>query len=148
MRFKAPLPWIVMLSAVPVAHTHTHASKFPSSQGRVNNPTPVLSDTCFRALSQSEQRGKTLCGHEINLGPALGKITTLDSSVCHCSSLLQLTQIGRQNRGELKLKGTYSGGLVLETWPKRLSKFWRFLLSHMCYLLGLCVCFSLFIFFG
>lgn len=44
------------------AHTHTHVRKFLSSPERVNNPTPVLSDTCFTALSQSGERGELCAG--------------------------------------------------------------------------------------
>lgn len=65
-----------------LTHSHTHACKFLS---------PVLSDTCCRALSQSEGRGQLCCGM-IKSGPCSGEITSVDSSLCLCSSLLALTQ--------------------------------------------------------
>lgn len=77
--------------------THSYTCRFLSSQGRVNDPTPVLSDTCFTPLSQSEQREENLCRHWNNSGPRSEGITTLDSSECHCSSpLYRLTDSERQ----------------------------------------------------
>lgn len=61
--------------------------RFLSSQGRVNDPTPVLSDTCFSPLSQSGERGN-LRSHEINLGWGGSNHYTWLISVCVRVSLL------------------------------------------------------------
>lgn len=124
MRFKTLLPWIVLQSVLLDDHAHTHASQFLLSLGRVNDPTPVLSDTCFSPLSQSEKRGN-LCWHEINLGRVRGNHNTTLICVCHCSPLPDsLTHRERHiQTEEVEIKGTYSVWPGLETWPKRLSKF-------------------------
>lgn len=109
MRFKTLLPWIVLQSVLLDDHAHTHASQFLLSLGRVNDPTPVLSDTCFSPLSQSEKRGN-LCWHEINLGRVRGNHNTTLICVCHCSPLPDsLTHRERHiQTEEVEIKGTYS----------------------------------------
>lgn len=57
---KHPLPMIVLQSALLIAHTHTHASQFLSSFGRVNDPTPVLSDTCSELLANQTGEGNSV----------------------------------------------------------------------------------------
>lgn len=47
MRFENMVPWIVLQSVHLSDHTLAHVSQFLSSLRRVNDPTPVLSDTCF-----------------------------------------------------------------------------------------------------
>ena len=104
--------------------------RFLSSQGRVNDPTPVLSDTCFSPLSQSGERGN-LRSHEINLGWGGSNHYTWLISVCACVTSLPCRtdkthwHADRSTQGvkEGEIKGNYSVWPGLETWPKRLSKF-------------------------
>lgn len=102
--------------------TLTHVSQFLSSPGRVNDPTPVLSDTCFSQPIRREREtllawnksGLYLRNHNTWL-------ICLCVSVCQCSPLLYLIHWHTGEEG--LIKGNYSLSPGLETWPKRLSKF-------------------------
>lgn len=91
-------------------------------------------------LSANQSREGNSVLREINLGPVSGgNHNTWLICVCHCSSLLRLidslTQTERSSHNTAKkfeIKGTYSGWLGLETWPKRLSKFYHIFANIFC----------------
>lgn len=101
MRFKTPLPWIVLQRMITL--THMWASFSPAWEElmilHLSYPTPV-------SVSQSGERGK-LCRHEINLGRVWG-IPTLDSSarVCVSALLCQTCQLTDTREKKVKLKET------------------------------------------
>lgn len=87
---------------------HAHVSQFLSSQGRVNDPTPVLSDTCFSQPIRWER--ETLLAWNKS-GPYLRNHNTTHLRVCECVSALS----SAKTDGWLKLK-------LKETIPSHLDE--------------------------
>lgn len=107
-------------------HTHAHVSQFLSSLGRVNNPTPVLSDTCFSQPIRRER--ETLLAWNKS-GPCLRNPNTW--LICVCVSVCQRSPLPNLSTDwhtgeEGEIKGNYPISPGRETWPRRLSKFEEF----------------------
>lgn len=107
MRFKAIFPWIVLQSVHLGDHTHAHVSQFLSSLGRVNDPTPVLSDTCF---SQPIRRERETLQAWNKSGPYLRNHNTwlicVRVWVCVSALLCQICRLTDTREKKVKLKET------------------------------------------